>query len=79
MAGQVLRGGGVRWVQTSFCSHATGHLRAPVLAELCQTQAQFTIVSLEIIFYFCLYKAQENIKKYYVYYGSKGGIVQWPL
>ena len=62
MGWAVLRGEVSVGLQTSFCSHATDHLRATVLPELCQTQAQFTIVSLEIISYFCLYKAQENIK-----------------
>ena len=34
------------------------------------------MVSLGIIFYFCLYKTQEKIKNMFVfYYGSKGGIV----
>ena len=32
------------------------------------------MVSLGIIFYFCSYEAQENIKNIIFYYGSKGGI-----
>ena len=35
-----------------------------------------TIVSLGIILHFCSYKAQENIKHIYFYYGSKGGIAE---